>query len=130
MAQLAQRLALAPELALCVRRIEAAAQHLQRDDLAHAGDIALRAEHRRRTTLAKDADELERSDARARRQRPRQFGVADRRCNRSGTARQGFARIGVGAEQPLDLRALPGVCAVRIEKCGALVGQQVDHGIE
>src|SRR6185369_13364226 len=66
MAQLRERLALAAETALILRRIDAATQELERDRLADAFLRALGAKDDRRAAFAELVDQRERPDAQAR----------------------------------------------------------------
>ena len=130
MLQLPKGQALAPELALRIRRVQAPAQDFQSDILAHALDLAACMEHGRRTALAEHRDELEWPDAAAWRKRFGKLGIADR--ERGGARAAGKQRrgIGVGEQQPFDPRAQGRVGAAQVEKRGARDRLELDRGLE
>jgi len=119
MAQLRERLALAAELALRFGRVQAAAQHLQRNLLLHTLELASCPENRRRAAFAEQLEQFERADAAARRQRGGNVRVANRSDCRARTAgEQGIASL-VRCQHALDARAHRGIPAVFVEKCSA-----------
>ena len=131
MPQACQRLAFAPELALRVAGVQATRQQLDGDFLAHAIDLAKRAEHGGRAALAQHLEQLERSDATAGRQRIGDAGVADRTRGAGGVAAgQQLAFGGVGGQHAFGLGAPPQIGATLRQPSRALCRGQLDGRFE